>query len=372
MVVMPISPIALALRPDAAVAIEQPGVKLALGRYIKIIRDQLPAKFMISKRLAVNFNPASSEDVLWRAHAAAMRKFRALERQIDAGKAKLEDIKTPRQSLLDLKIALADKIMASCRFCIRRCRVNRLRGELGFCRAGTEWRIFGAHAHYGEEAELVPSGTIFQAACGMRCIYCQNAPESQNPELGQTWAIQDVAKWAVQARKEGCRNINWVGGSPDQWTWQILHALKLIDVNVPQVWNSCSYYSSETARLIDGLMDVYLLDFRYMSEGCAIRLSQAPGYPKAAMANHLAAAKAGELLVRLLVLPGHLECDAKPIVKWIRQKLGPDTRFNILPQYWPAAQAHKFPEISRRLRREEWQDVVKYAKKLGLRNLVRA
>lgn len=361
-------PISYIIRRPKEVALKQPGVRRALGRYTNIVMDRLPAKFMISKKVPVKF---SSVDDLWKVHANAMKKYRALEKDIDAGKKDLDKIAKPKQSLLDLKIALADKIMSSCHFCVRRCGVDRLKGQKGFCKAGTDWRIYGAHPHYGEEAELVPSGTIFQAACTIRCVYCQNAPESINPELGTSWTIEQVADWIETIRKAGAYNINWVGGDPTPWTWQILRAMRLCNVNVPQIWNSNSYYSPETADLLDGVIDLYLLDIRYLSENCAVQLSQAPGYPEVAAANSLRATKAGELLIRLLILPGHLECDAKPIVKWIRDYLGPDARLNLLTQYYPTYKASKFPEIDRPLKIEEWEEVVNYAKEIGLKNLVR-
>lgn len=345
------------------------GIQRALGRYVKTADDELPAKFVIAKKVAAEFSLKESEAELWRTHGVALKDFRKVEKDVDAGRAKLGDLPTPGQSLLDLKIALATKIMQACHFCVRKCGVNRLKGQLGFCRAGVDWKIFGAHHHFGEESVLVPSGTIFQAACMMRCLYCQNYPESITPELGETWSVERVARWMEGIRREGARNINWVGGSPTPWTWQILHAMKQCNVNVPQVWNSSSYYSPETAKLLDGVIDVYLLDFRYWSNKCAERLSAAPHYREAAIANHLAAAKAGEVLVRLLVLPNHVECDAKPIVTWIAKELGNDVHLNLMSQYRPEAKAFDYSDIARRLNRDEYDVVVEHAKKLGLWNV---
>lgn len=359
------------LRPDAVKALDEPGIKKALPRYVKIVHDELPAKFLIAKRIPVKFDLKMSEEKLWKIHDNAMKKFRVEEAKIDSGKIKLEEIKKPEKSLLDLKCTLANKIMTHCHFCTRRCEVNRLRGELGFCRAGTEWKIFGAHEHYGEEAELVISATNFQSACSMRCVYCQNAPASIKPELGETWSVEEVVVWIETMKRKDVRNINWVGGSPTPWTWHILKALKLCEVNIAQVWNSNSYYSPETSKLIDGVMDIYLLDFRYFSEKCAIELSQAPNYPEVAKRNHLAARKAGELLIRVLIIPTHIECDGKPILRWIKEELEEWTRVNILPQYRPCWKSWDYPGIDRPLGYDEWFEVIKYAKKIGLKNLVK-
>ncbi len=268
---------------------------------------------------------------------------------------------------LDRKIKQAGKILESCELCERKCRINRAEGRLGFCRAGTEWRIFGAHSHFGEESELVPSGTIFLAGCTMRCVYCQNAPQSIKPELGEMWSDKEVAEWIDKKHKEGCRNINFV--SPDCYLWNILKVLKLVKSDIPVVWNSNAYYSEKTAELLKGIVDVYLLDFRYFNEKCAIELSSAPNYPEAAKRNHLIANKDAEMIIRVLVMPNHIECDAKPILKWIKENLGAGTRVNILAQYHPCWKAMEYKEINRALSMEECGEVVVYAKRIGLKNL---
>jgi putative pyruvate formate lyase activating enzyme len=358
------------LRPDALVALEDPLVKRALTRYVKILKENLPAKFLIAKKIPVNFSEKMSEEQLWKIHEKGMKKFREVEEKVDSGKIKLENIKQPEENLLKLKCVLAEKIVTHCRLCERKCGVNRKEGEKGFCKAGLDWKIFGAHAHYGEEAELVPSGTIFQAGCSMKCVYCQNAPESMTPELGETWKIEEVARWIEKAKEEGMRNCNLVGGSPTIWLFNIINALKLVNTNIPIVWNSNAYYSEETAKLIDGIVDIYLLDFRYFSEECARKLSFAPNYPEVAKRNHLLAAKSGELLIRILVMPNHLECDAKPIIKWIKENLGEWTRVNILSQYRPCWKAFEYEGINRPLSYKEWKSVVEYAREIGMKNLV--
>lgn len=272
------------------------------------------------------------------------------------------------KQLLDKAIQTAEKIMQSCEFCERKCKINRLKDKRGFCKAGKDWRIFGAHTHMGEEIDLIPSGTLFLAGCALRCCYCQNAPESITPELGQIWQDNKIAEWIDNKFSEGCKNVNFV--TPDCYVWNILKALKLVKSDIPVVWNSSSYYSEKTANLIKDFVDVYLLDFRYFNNKCAERLSNAPGYVATAQRNHLIANKYGELLIRVLVIPNHIECCAEPILKWIKDNLGEDTRVNIMAQYYPTWQAEKFEDINRRLTAEEYEDVVDYAKRIGLKNLV--
>jgi putative pyruvate formate lyase activating enzyme len=248
--------------------------------------------------------------------------------------------------------------------------VNRLKGELGFCRVGADAKVFGAHAHYGEEAELVPSATLFFAGCTMRCVYCQNAPESMHPYMGEQWSEKNIATWIERMHAAGCKNVNFVGGDPTPFLYNILRALELCNTDIAVVYNSNAYYSEKTAELLRGVVDVYLLDFRYFSNKCAERYSAAPHYCEAAQRNMLAAVEDAELLIRLLVMPSHVECCAKPILEWIASNLPKDVRLNIMDQYRPMYMAYRYEKLSRPLRCEEYVEVVDYAHELGLKNLV--
>ena len=279
------------------------------------------------------------------------------------GKEKAKFLLAEENGVLNERISQVYEILEHCDLCERRCGANRNKGEKGFCRAPDEWRIFGAHIHMGEEPILIPSGTLFLAGCNMRCVYCQNAPASITPEAGEIWTNKEVAAW-IDKISEVCRNVNFV--TPDCYLKNIMETLKLVKKNIPVVWNSSAYYSEKTAYIIKDIVDVYLLDFRYFSDKCARRLSQAPGYPGAAKRNHMLAKKHGELIIRVLVIPGHIECDAKPVLKWIADHLGSDVYVNILSQYNPCYMAKKHPDINRPIEPEEYADIVDYARELGL------
>jgi putative pyruvate formate lyase activating enzyme len=301
---------------------------------------------------------------------------RGLERYegILAGEEKAKYLIAKELGLLKEKIEEARRVLQSCELCERKCGANRLKGERGFCGVGNEARIFGAHSHWGEEPTLVPSATLFFAGCTMRCVYCQNCPEAIHAEMGVVWSEERIAKWIEEKHLEGCKNVNFVGGEPTPFIYNILRALRLCNTNIPVVFNSNAYYSEKAASLLRDIVDVYLLDFRYFSEGCGVKLSAASGYPAAAKRNLLLAAGDAELLIRVLVMPSHIECDAKPIVKWIFENLGPDARLNIMAQYRPMwrviQQPEKFAEIARPLGAREWRGVVEFARGLGLGNLV--
>ena len=157
-----------------------------------------------------------------------------------------------------------------------------------------------------------------------------------------------------------------MGGEPTTWLKQWLETFKHVGVNVPVVWNSNSYYSEETARLLAGFVDVYLLDFKYGPGDCAERISDAPDYWQVCTRNNLDANKNGELIIRVLVLPGHLECCTKPILNWIAA----ETRVNLLFQYRPEWRAHEIPELGRRLSKDEMEKAIQLSKRAGLTNIV--
>lgn len=299
--------------------------------------------------------------------------YRGLTRykKILDGKEKPKFLLAKKSDLLNEKIKQAQKILKKCELCERKCGVNRLEGETGFCGVGNEPRVFGAHAHFGEEPELIPSATLFFSGCTMRCQYCQNAPESVEYKRGVAWSPSQIAEWIEQMARQGCKNVNFVGGDPAPNLPWILLALSMVDANIPVVWNSNSYYSTKTANLLKDIVDVYLLDFRYFDEKCAVRLSSAPRYPAIAKRNFLTAHKDAELLIRVLVMPNHIDCDAKPIIKWIRQNLGPGVRANLLAQYRPCWHADKYKDIDEPLSMSDYETVHSYAKKIGLNNLVR-
>jgi putative pyruvate formate lyase activating enzyme len=224
--------------------------------------------------------------------------------------------------------------------------------------------------HMGEEPELVPSGTIFTLGCTLRCLHCQNWTISQWYEKGETYSPEKLAKEVESLRKSGCRNVNLVGGEPTPWLQQWLETFKHVKTNVPIVWNSNSYYSEETAKLLAGFADVYLLDFKYGSNKCAERISNAPNYWEVCCRNHLYGKKYGELLIRVLVLPGHLECCTEPILNWIAKNLGTWVRTNVMFQYRPEWRAHEIPELQRKLTRNEMDEAIRIANKARLTNFI--
>ena len=356
-------------RSDALAVLAEELAKKSLRRYFFVLQEEKPAKFMMAKKVPAEWDERESLEKLWVEHAKRTDAFRDFERSVDEGK-NFDAIPSPAKSYLDLKIEIANRIVQSCRFCTRQCGVNRLTSGLGYCCCGNAMAVSAIFAHMGEEPELVPSGTIFTMGCTMRCRQCQNWTISQWKEDGTEYKPEELAREIEQLRLGGCRNANLVGGEPTPWLKQWLETFRHVGVSVPVVWNSNSYYSEETAKLLAGFVDVYLLDFKYGPGDCAERISDAPKYWEVCTRNHLEAKKNSELIIRVLVLPGHLECCTKPILNWIAENLGAETRVNLLFQYRPEWHAHEIPELRRRLSKDEMEKTVQLAKKVGLTNIV--
>ncbi|MBS3781097.1 MAG: radical SAM protein [Candidatus Thermoplasmatota archaeon] len=258
---------------------------------------------------------------------------------------------------LELKVELAKKMVKGCELCERKCKVNREKGEKGYCDV-TEPKISSEFLHMGEERELVPSHTVFFAGCNFRCVFCQNYEISQLNQ-GRKLPAEILAE---KIESDGGKNVNWVGGDPTPNLHYILEVLRKMKKPIPQIWNSNMYLSEKCMKLLSQLMDVYLTDFKYGNDKCAKKLSDVEDYTFVLRRNHLIAEKTGDLIIRHLVLPGHLECCTKPLLEWIDSNLG-NPKLNIMTQYRPVWHADEHPKIDRYLNREEKKEIKKLRKK---------
>jgi len=320
-----------------------------LPKYWNILEENGTAQYLNCKHVPVFFDLSESTDELWSIHDDALQLM------------KVQDT-TPTRSLLDLKIELADRLFQACCLCEHKCRVNRkkIAGKCGV----QESRIASEFLHFGEEPMLVPSYTIFFSGCTFHCVFCQNWDISQNP-CGVVIEPEALVTAIEQRKKQGARNVNWVGGDPTSNLLYILNVLKKLDSNIPQVWNSNMYCSEETMKLLHGVMDIYLTDFKYGNDSCAKRLSKVDGYTAVVKRNHMLAYQQGEVIVRHLVLPNHGTCCSRPILEWI-QKNTLEVALNVMGQYRPEYHAHEYEEIAYPVLREEYLQVKEYAETLGL------
>jgi putative pyruvate formate lyase activating enzyme len=277
-------------------------------------------------------------------------------------------------------------IMENCRLCPRKCEVNRHKGMRGVCQApGTTLAISAFHPHFGEERSLVGnggSGTIFLTHCNLRCVFCQNW-EIAHLGRGSEKNIDNFAGIMLKLQKIGCHNINLV--TPTHYS---AHILKAIDIaaeaglQLPIVYNTSGWERLEILKLLDGIVDIYLPDFKYWDSDMSTKYSSEaesyPGITKEAileMHRQVGVAKPAidgimqrGLMIRHLVMPNNVG-GSENIMEWIAGNLPKDTYVNIMAQYNPVYKAYDYPKISRRITRKEYINVVNKAKSLGLTNL---
>lgn len=267
-----------------------------------------------------------------------------------------------KQGKFEEKVKKAYSLMNPCRLCERRCGAMRP-DSAGKCGA-SDLRVSSAFLHFGEESFFVPSYTIFFSACSLRCVFCQNYEISQLHE-GSSWSVETLAN-SIDLQQGFAKNINFVGGSPTPFLPYIFDALNRANANLPVVWNSNFYYSEEAAELLSGAVDVYLSDWKYGNDKCAERLSDAKNYCSIVERNHLLAFNDAELVIRHLVLPNHLECCTKPILKKTQQLFKDKAVVNVMQQYMPEFQAYKFADINRPLSNSGFLEARDFAEQLGL------
>jgi putative pyruvate formate lyase activating enzyme len=329
----------------------------ALKTYYEVSQDKRASKFQSASQIPAS-NLGSLKN-LWNQHQNILEHLKngniAPEKGLDF-------------SFLDLKIKIAGILLTECVFCPRRCRVDR-KIEPGVCGV-TKPRVASEFIHLGEEAPLIPSHTIFFAGCNLKCVYCQNSDISQNPQLGIDFSPSILASRIDQRRREGSRNVNFVGGDPAPNLHYILKTMNFTAFNIPVVWNSNMYLSRESMLLLEGFVDLFLTDFKYGNDECAINLSGISDYMEVVGTNHKWAREVGDMIIRHLVLPGHLECCSLPLMQWIYENLGEDVVINIMGQYQPQYQSFHHDMLSRPTSPLEVEQVVAYAKDLGFINII--
>jgi putative pyruvate formate lyase activating enzyme len=272
-----------------------------------------------------------------------------------------------------------------CECCLRRCGINRLAGETGFCRIPGDILLAHAGLHFGEEPPISGtrgSGTVFFAGCNLHCVFCQNWQISQEFDASKIkrLAAGELAEEMLRLQSEGAHNINFV--SPSHMIFQMADAIQTArhrGLAVPVVYNSNGYDSVEALRQIRGLVDIYLPDMKYMDNTPGRKFSAADDYAEVIPAvlremfgqtgllelDGDGIARRG-LLVRHLVLPGHLE-NSKTCLKFLAE-LSPEMTVSIMSQYSPQYKACGVPELNRSLTPEEYDEITGYALELGLEN----
>lgn len=293
-------------------------------------------------------------------------------------------IETYKKGILKKRIEAAYKIIEDCYLCPRNCKVNRLVDEKGICKTGKHAAVSSYSPHFGEEDPLVGthgSGTIFMAWCNLLCVFCQNYEISHIGE-GRAVTSEEFASMMLSLQKMGCHNINFV--TPTHVIPQILSALTIAiegGLHVPLVYNTGGYDVVKSLKLLDGIFDIYMPDFKYWKGEVAEKYSDAKNYPIAARAalkemyRQVGDLKMDEggiayrgLLVRHLVLPHNL-AGTQDIMRFLAKEISPNTYVNVMAQYRPCGLAYKYPEINRPITTDEYNDAVQMAIEEGITRL---
>jgi len=301
-------------------------------------------------------------------------------------------LETWRRGLLEAKVERALEELKECRICPRNCGVDRVADEQRVCRTGRHAIVSSAFPHFGEEDCLRGSngsGTIFFGLCNLRCVFCQNWDISQR-EKGRQLNAEQVANLALELQDLGCHNINFV--TPEHVAPQVVEALAVAiprGLRIPIVYNTSAYDGLESLQLMDGLVDIYMPDFKFWDRESARTLAKAKDYPEVARAaiaemhRQVGDLRFGPdglarrgLLVRHLVMPGQT-AETEAIMKWLAEEISPDTHVNLMGQYQPQYQvkeigpdgSHRYQEINRRPSAAEMNTAHEAAHRAGLTRL---
>ncbi len=393
---------------------EDPAIRHALAWYLAVAENRRPAKFRIAATVPINFDPAAaSEDALWAELDRLTQTFLARWEAIRAGAPLPEPADRP--SLLELCRELAYRMLAHCNFCPWDCRVDRRTGvKLGACKLASGARVSTHFHHTGEELfyrGTAGSGTIFFTSCNMRCAFCQNGDISTDKDNGEEVDARTLAAMAWTLRREGCHNINWVGGEVVIHLHAIVDAIALLgrgfapslaeierarrtkadrffffqDVpgaaeydggfNAPILWNSNFFMTPESMKILRILADVWLPDLKFGPGRCAMTLAKTPWYWETVTRNIALLAEWGEdFTIRHLVMPNHVECCTYPVLDWIAHQV-PAAPVNVMAQFHPdnfcdpgsGKYRDKYAEIARRPTSLELDDSWRRARQLGLK-----
>lgn len=345
-----------------------------LSWYERVAEDLWPAKYRIAKRISCDIDlDEASDEALWKEHERLSGVAHVILSELDSRCRDLVDLSPVRASFLDLKVKLLGRMIRRCTFCEWRCKVDRVAAtKKGACKLDSTSRVSTWFLHFGEEPPLVGrggSGTIFFGSCTFRCVFCQNWDISQDPLSGAPVDSRQLALIMKSLRAEGALNINFVGGEPTPNLHTIVEAMSQVDVNVPMLWNSNMYCSEETMRILGDLIDIWLPDFKYGNDKCGIRLSKVPRYFEVVSRNHEFAQSNGDMIIRHLVMPNHIECCTKPVLRWVSEHC-PRALVNIMGQYRPdnkvPLEPSTYADIARRPTADEMRAAYDFADGLGI------
>ncbi len=358
-------------RPEAVSVWKNEEIFKRFSKYRGILDGKLLARYLVAKSVKCDFNLSDPVEKL-----ESLLKEKSLEfnKLLNKDSNNLKNRVVQEINYITLAETIAIKYLQACMFCERQCKANRMSGEKGFCLISKDSYVSSAFLHMGEEPLLIPSGTIFFQGCNFGCVFCQNY------DISQAWKgkkkIEDVAQKVNTLQlasiteklvDKGAINVNYVGGDPIPNIHTIVGSLKFQKSNICQLWNSNFFLTDKSLSLIIDFMDFWLPDFKYGNNECGKKYSGIDNYFDVVARNHkrIHDEGSGEICIRHLVMPNHIECCTKPILDYVAKEL-PKAVMNIMGQYRPQYKAFNYEEINRSPTSEEMHEVKMYAQKLGI------
>jgi putative pyruvate formate lyase activating enzyme len=241
----------------------------------------------------------------------------------------------PQREELLQRARLAQDSLSACTLCEHRCGANRAINRHTPCGLGTVSSSFTRHVSFSEELELLPSYMVYLSGCNFRCRFCVQGPTCFAPAAGQPVDARALAAEFTSVVARGAKTINLLGGEPSIHLPAILQIAAELEHPLPLVLNSNMYMTEQTLQLLEGVIAIYLADFKFGNDDCALRIADAPRYFEIVSRNLLLAAGQSRVIIRHLLMPGHLECCLKPVARWVAANL-PETPFTLMTSYLPA------------------------------------
>ena len=273
-----------------------------------------------------------------------------------------------RSAIARERAVVARAALVDCQLCAHHCGVNRLAGETGLCHAGADARFFLAQTEVTDELELIPTFAVALSGCDLRCDFCITGAESWNPRAGQDFSAPEMATKAKAAIASGAKTVMILGGEPTIHLPAALEFVSHLPDDAKLVWKTNAHGAAQARALLDGMFDVWLADYKFGNDDCAQRLAKVSDYTRVVRENLLWAHEHSELIVRHLLMPGHLDCCWRPVADWLVQNL-PGVKVNLRSGFWPAWKSSRHAELRGTVSDDESRRAWQIAEDLGL-NLI--
>ncbi len=261
---------------------------------------------------------------------------------------------------------LARRELANCRFCAHDCQVDRTQTPAGICHAGPEPCLHSAQIDMADELELVPVYAIALSGCDMRCAYCITGTQSWNAQAGLALSPAKLAERARRALAGGARTVMILGGEPTIHLPYVLDVVAELPDTARLAFKTNAHGSTNSRALLHGLFDLWCVDYKFGNDTCADRLAQIPNYNRVVQENLVWAAGQGDLIVRHLLMPEHVECCWRPVAAWLAAEL-PGVKVGLRTGFWPAWQSRRHAELRRTVTPAEIQQAQAIAREYALR-----